>query len=176
MRLISAIQFFTVLAAIGCSQQPPVPSRELINTRTRAWGYQANWPGPPYESVDSSKMNEGLLGHYSATFGDKRRTGVIVYSVFVEVFPEKSLERFAAGEILQEYVRGFVGEKSRKEIEFGIGHLPAIDVMCQRNGGWSRDIVVMKGTRLFHVSVTATNQELFSLPETDSFLKSFIVN
>jgi hypothetical protein len=166
-----------VFGEFGCSKPTPQAGTNQPATEERQLLFDPNlrlkWPGPPQEDSQQLATEAGEQKHYSATFADKRPGGVIIYTVFVMEYPADSIKREDPEELLSAYVFAFrADEVSRKKVEHGPRKYPGFDIVSQRDGRFSRKIVVMADRWMCHIGVSSTKEEWLKVPEVQAFFDS----
>jgi hypothetical protein len=134
------------------------------------------WPSDSSANSHVEISDIGELKHYSAMGSVKKADGIIVFSAFVEEYPEKAVKDISATQRLNTYVLGTKkGEISRKEIEHGPKKCPGLDIVYKSGSFFGRKLVVIVGPRIYEVAVTSKNQELLKGDEVNSFIDSLAV-
>ena len=138
------------------------------------------WPGKPFESSQVLTTKDGEQKHYSAMFADKRPDGLVLFSAFVEEFPEKALKGTSAKQLLAAYVLAFRKEEtSRKELEHGPKKYPGLDITSQHASPsgirFNRKLVVLAGRRIYCISVDCKDKEFLNRPEVKAFFESLAI-
>jgi len=115
-----------------------------------------------------------------AMFADKRPGGLVLFSAFVEEFPEKALMGTSAKDLLAAYVFAFrKDETSRKELEHGPKKYPGLEISRQRTSPlgmrFDRSLVVFAGRRIYDISVSSKDKESLNRPEVKAFVESLII-
>src|SRR5262249_37564088 len=124
--------------------------------------------------VENSDIGE--LKHYSAMGSVKKAHGVIIFSAFVEEYPEKAVKDKSAKQMLNAYVLVTKkGETSRKEIEHGPKKFPGLDIVYKSGAFFGRKLVVIVGPRIYEVAVMSKSEELLKADEVKPFIDSLAV-
>jgi hypothetical protein len=135
-----------------------------------------NWPGAPTEGDGVIWTKEGQQRHYSATFMDRPPGGIVVYTLSVIEWPEKTLAGLEAKQKLDAYVFSQKrDETSRQAIEYGPKKYPGLDMTTGSGDAVGRRIVIVAGPRLYDLSVAASNQEALRSPAVAEFFHSFAI-
>src|SRR5262249_2285601 len=89
----------TLTAVCLCAADPPDKKKELKFDPKLS----LKWPGEFSESSYVENSDIGELKHYSAMGSVKKAHGVIIFSAFVEEYPEKAVKDKSAKQMLNAY-------------------------------------------------------------------------
>jgi len=160
-----------ILLALATSHDLTAQTQEL-SFRPK---FSVKWPGKPSEHSQVLQTELGEEKHYSAMFADKSPSGSVLYFAAVEELPKKALKEFGARKLLEAYVFAFKKEEtSRKEITFGKGKYPALDITTHARKLFGRRLVILAGNRIYDVSVTSSDEQALKAPQVKAFFESFI--
>jgi hypothetical protein len=161
-----------LLAGSLAVAQPPA-RQEQLSFKPKL---DLKWPGKPSESSQVLATAEGDQKHYSALFTHKHPSGVVLFSAFVEEFPDKALKGASPKELLAAYVfASKKNETSRKEIEHGAKKYPGLEITTRTDKQFGRKVVVMARSRIYEVSVTSKTEAALKIPAVKTFLESLAV-
>ena len=152
------------LIATGCSQ-----SGKPSGVDKHTAGFRVTWPGEPEEPP-------GAGGPYRATYMDRAPGGITLYTASVTDLGAEAAKEASPRDHLVAFKTAFQkDEVSRKEIEHGPKKRPGLDIVSNRSGKVSRELVVAAGSRVYSVSVTAPTEEALRAPQVIAFFDSFAV-
>ena len=118
----------------------------------------------------------GAGGPYRATYMDRAPGGITLYTANVTDLGAEAAKEGSPRDHLIAFKTAFQkDEVSRKEIEHGPKKRPGLDIVSNRSGKVSREVVVAAGSRLYSVSVTAPTEEALRAPQAAAFFDSFSV-
>jgi hypothetical protein len=152
------------LAAGGCSK-----SSKPSGVQKAIAGFRVAWPGEPEEMP-------GAGVPYMATYVDRAPDAVTLYMASVTDLGAEAANQTSPRDLLLAFKFAFQkDELSRKEIEHGPKKRPGLDIVSNRRGKVSREVVVAAGSRIYLVSVTASTEEGLRAPRVTAFFDSFAV-
>lgn len=168
------VRLLALLVAIGCEHPaPPSPATAapMFDPRLRL-----RWPAPPVEGTGTTPTEVGELKTYNASHIDKRPDGSLGFAAFVTEYPPDPNGWATPDRLLSAYTASYLqGVEAQTPVRFGPGEHPGLDIRRRRNGKPDRTLVVVAGRRVYHLTASATSDELLRDPAVEAFFASFAV-